>query len=472
MRFDAGVVDALRAAGDGPVCAYVYDLDGLRAHAAAAVAALPDGCELFYALKANSERPIIEALAGIVAGFEVGSAGEIDLVRAAAGGAPIIFGGPGKSDAALAAAARAGVAAVHVESPHELRRAEYVAAGLDATLPVALRVNLAGPLPVATLAMAGRPTQFGIDEGDVPTALALVQRCRHLEFVGFHFHCLSNHHDAVAHSRLVAGYVTRARRWTGDAGVPLRVVNAGGGIGVDYARLDRPFDWAGFCGALHGGLGVGAVPRALGEAGEPPEPVRLRFECGRYLVAGCGAYVTEVLDVKTNHGACFAVIRGGTHHFRLPASWGHSHPFTVIPVEDWPYPFPRPGVRGRPVTVAGELCSPKDVLARDVPVDEVRAGDLLWFHHAGAYGWSISHHDFLSHPHPRRVFLDGRGRSSAGQFEGDAAPAVGLRHEAAGEARGGSGGQSVAETARLPADEQANFAVAFDGEDLRQPLGG
>jgi diaminopimelate decarboxylase len=411
---DAGVVAALRAAGDGPVCAYVYDLDGLRAHAAAAVAALPAGTELFYALKANSERPIIEALAGIVAGFEVGSAGEIELVRAAAPGTPIIFGGPGKTDAALCAAVRDGVAAVHVESLHELRRAEYVAAGLGVTLPVALRVNLAGPLPVATLTMAGRPTQFGIDEQDLPEALALVQRGRHLDLVGFHFHCLSNHHDADSHARLVAGYLQRARSWAAGAGVALGVVNAGGGIGVDYARIDRPFDWARFCVALAGVLDDGGA-----------EPVRLRFECGRYLVAAWGAYVTEVLDVKSNHGASFAVVRGGTHHFRLPASWGHSHPFTVIPVDDWAYPFPRPGVRGRPVTVAGELCSPKDVLARDVPVDEVRAGDLVWFHHAGAYGWSISHHDFLSHPHPRRLFIG--GRRSAGEFEGDTAAAFGLR---------------------------------------------
>jgi diaminopimelate decarboxylase len=394
MRIDPDVVAGLRARSDGPVCAYVYDLAGLRAHATAAVAALPEGGELFYALKANSERAVIEALAGIVAGFEVGSAGEIDLVRAAAPTAAIIFGGPGKTDAALAAAARQGVSAVHVESIHELRRAEHVAAGLGVTLPVALRVNLAGPLPVATLAMAGRPTQFGIDEADVPVALALARRCPHLDLIGFHFHCLSNHHDAPGHARLVARYLERAASWAADAGVPLRVVNAGGGIGVDYARLDRPFDWSTFTAAL-------------AEVLDGAPPVRLRFECGRYLVAAWGAYVTEVLDVKTNHGACFAVVRGGTHHFRLPASWGHSHPFTVIPVEEWAYPFPRPGVRGGPVTVAGELCSPKDVLARDVPVDEVRVGDLLWFHHAGAYGWSISHHDFLSHPHPRQVFLGG-----------------------------------------------------------------
>ena len=403
MLIDPDVVARLRAGDDGPVCAYVYDLEGLRAHAAAAAAALPEGGELFYAVKANSEAPIIAALAGIVAGFEVGSAGEIDLVRAAAPGAPIVLGGPGKTDAALAAAALdGGVAAVHVESLHELRRADHLAAGLGVTLPVALRVNLAGPLPVATLAMAGRPTQFGIDESDVPAALALVQRCRHLTFAGFHFHCLSNHHDAPAHARMVAGYLDRSAGWAADAGVSVGVVNAGGGIGVDYAALDRPFDWPGFCTDLGARL-----------AARAPAPVRLRFECGRYLVAPFGAYVTEVLDVKTNHGACFAIVRGGTHHFRLPASWRHSHPFTVVPIDEWPYPFARPAVRGAPVTVAGELCSPKDILARDTPVTELRAGDLLWFHHTGAYGWSISHHDFLSHPHPRRLFVQSRQPSRA-----------------------------------------------------------
>jgi diaminopimelate decarboxylase len=389
------VVAALRAGAAGePVCAYVHDLDGLRAHAAAAVEALPDGCELFYALKANSEPPVVAALAGVVAGFEVGSAGELELVRSVAPGAPIVFGGPGKTDAALAAAVGAGVAAVHLESLHELRRAAHLAARLDRALPVALRVNLAGPLPVATLAMAGRPTQFGIDEADVPAALAEVQRSRHLDLVGFHFHCISNHHDAPAHARLVARYLERAREWAARAGpgVDLRVVNAGGGIGVDYTAVDRPFDWKGFCAAL-----------------PDPAPVRLRFECGRYLAAAWGAYVAEVLDVKRNHGTTFAVVRGGTHHFRLPASWGHSHPFSVIPVEEWRYPFPRPGVRHAAVTVAGELCSPKDVLARDVEVAELRAGDLIWFHHAGAYGWSISHHDFGRHPHPRRVFLGAGG---------------------------------------------------------------
>src|SRR5437763_16910737 len=158
------------------------------------------------------------------------------------------------------------------------------------------------------------------------------------------YHPLSNHHFATPHARLVAGYVDRARRWAAEAGLPPGVVNAGGGIGVDYRNLERPFDWTTFCTELAAGR------RAADASGSATVP--LRFECGRFLAAPFSAYVTEVLDVKHNHGTCFAVVRGGSHHFRLPASWGHSHPFTVIPVEEWPYPFARPGVRHGPVTVA------------------------------------------------------------------------------------------------------------------------
>ncbi|GGK28299.1 hypothetical protein GCM10008955_22560 [Deinococcus malanensis] len=52
------------------------------------------------------------------------------------------------------------------------------------------------------------------------------------------------------------------------------------------------------------------------------------------------------------------------------------------------------------VTVAGQLCTPKDVLAR-----QVRSGDLLLFSLAGAYAWNIPHQQFLSHPAPQMVFL-------------------------------------------------------------------
>jgi diaminopimelate decarboxylase len=386
-----------RAAGGEPVCLYAYDLGQLAEHVRAVVAALPDRCRMFYAMKANSARPLLAALAPLVDGFEVASAGELAKARAVGEEIPVLFGGPAKTEQAIASALEQRVERLHVESVLELHRVSVVATRLGRRADVLLRVNLAGPFPPATLAMAGGPTQFGIDESALASAVRTALGLPGVRLVGFHLHSLSNNLSATAHLELLDLYRRKVIGWEAEFGLRCGVVNVGGGIGIDYANLDRRFDWTWFAGEL----------RALVDRSFPPHWREIDFECGRFLVAACGSYAVELLDLKRNHGVNYLLVRGGTHHFRLPASWQHSHPFSVVPVDRWRSRAPRPELRAAPVTVVGELCTPKDVLARDVVVRRARAGDVLVFHHAGAYGWEISHHDFLSHPHPEHVFLGG-----------------------------------------------------------------
>ena len=372
-----------------PVCAFV-----LHDHVMHRVETLPESCKLFYAIKANSEAAILEALAPLVHGFEVASLGEVRKVRAVDAEIPIIFGGPGKTDEEIEGAIDHRVSLLHVESLHELQRAAYIAEKRGVVLPILLRVNLRGPLPSATLAMAGRPTQFGIDEELIPDAIRLALASEHLKLEGFHLHSLSNNLDALTHVRLVEYYCERVGQWASEFGLNISTLNAGGGVGVNYADLDSQFDWAQFTRELSA---------MLAEKGLPG--VQVLFECGRYLTAHCGYYAVEVLDIKRNHGKNYVIIRGGTNHFRLPVSWQHSHPFVVVPVERWDYPFARRELQGDAITVVGQLCTPKDVLATDIEVPSVRIGDVILFRYAGAYGWAISHHDFLSHPHAELVYL-------------------------------------------------------------------
>ena len=96
--------------GDDPVCAYVYDLDSVLLQVRAVRAALTARCELYYAVKANSHPAVLSTLAEQVDGFEVASLGEIDKA-VAAGAARLALSGPAKTDAQLASALQAGVAA-------------------------------------------------------------------------------------------------------------------------------------------------------------------------------------------------------------------------------------------------------------------------------------------------------------------------------------------------------------------------
>lgn len=392
------VIDSIQQAqaeSSQPFCAYLYDLDHLKNHVKPKADSLPDSCQLFYAIKANSDPVILRALAPNVHGFEVASLGEIHKVRAVSSEIPILFGGPGKTDEEIEGAIEQRVSLIHVESVHELQRVDFLAKKHGVVAPILLRVNLRGPLPSATLAMAGRPTQFGIDEAIMPDAIRLALSLKGVKLQGFHFHSLSNNLDASKHVELISYYLQIVNSWISEFDLDISYLNAGGGIGVNYADLEQQFDWEQFV------LGLSSLLNSAAPSG-----MRVLFECGRYMTASCGYYAAEVLDIKENHGKKYAIIRGGTHHFRLPSSWQHSHPFTVIPTEKWIYPFSPQEHKDGTVTVVGQLCTPKDVLASDVFVPSLRVGDIVCFSYAGAYGWAISHHDFLSHPHPEHLYLE------------------------------------------------------------------
>ncbi|MYW05893.1 type III PLP-dependent enzyme [Streptomyces sp. SID3343] len=373
---------------------YLYDTSGLRDHVAAVRAALPRRVELYYAAKANPAPEILAALAGLVDGCEVSSGGELAHVRRRLPGTALAFGGPGKTEAELADALRLGVARFHVESRHELHLlaalAARVAPGRD--VDVLLRVNLPlgpGVLRGAALAMGGDPSPFGLDPDGVESCLDVFAGpdAGRLRVRGIHAH-LASGLDAETQVDVGARIVAWTRALANRRRVELREVNIGGGMAVDYANPTERFDWRAF------GAGLARI------LADDPALV-LRIEPGRALTAYCGWYATEVLDVKHSHGEAFAVLRGGTHHLRTPAAKQHDQPFTVVPTATaWPHPWPRPELHEAPVTLTGQLCTPKDVFARRKPVHVLRAGDRIAFAMAGAYAWNISHHDFLMHPHP------------------------------------------------------------------------
>jgi diaminopimelate decarboxylase len=346
---------------------YVHDLAGLDAHAAAVRAAVP--AELFYAAKANPDPRILRALAPHVDGVEVSSGGELAHVRATLPGTRLAFGGPGKTDEELFLATE--VDRVHVESPHELRRL----ADLRRELDVLLRVNLPIAVDGASLRMSG---PFGMDPETLDACLDLLAHAPWLRLRGVHAHLASGLH-AGPMLELAARVLGWARGRLGDP----EEINLGGGMAVDYGDTAARFDWAAY------GAGLASLRR-------PGET--LRIEPGRALTAYCGWYVTDVLDVKRSHGESYAVLRGGTHHLRTPVTKGHDQPFTLLPAGGGP-------AVGGPVTLVGQLCTPKDVFARRIALARIAVGDVVAFAMAGAYAWNISHHDFLMHPKPSFAYV-------------------------------------------------------------------
>ncbi len=418
---------------DRALPAYVYDLEGLAEHVASIRAAIPDGVEVFYAVKANPDPAVLRVIARLVDGLEVSSGGEVEHVSAAVPGCRLSFGGPGKTSAELTAAVQAGTSRFLVESPHELRLLGSAAMAAQRSVDVLLRVNLpaadAAPASLTPetgtgLVMGGRPSPFGMDP-------ALLDGCAEflsaggiasgrLRLRGLHAH-LASGLEAPALLNSAARVLDFAREWCGRHGLPRPEINLGGGMAVNYRRPKEVFDWAEY------GRGLALAVRQ-GET--------LRIEPGRAVTAYCGWYVTRVLDVKRSHGEAFAVVAGGTHHLRTPAAKGHSQPFAVIPVAPWAQDWTRPSMAEEHVTIVGQLCTPKDILARDVSVARLRAGDLVAFGLTGAYAWNISHHGFLMHPQPGFHHVGTCYARSLGDVAADQVPdheGHAGRHECRGE---------------------------------------
>jgi diaminopimelate decarboxylase len=126
------------------------------------------------------------------------------------------------------------------------------------------------------------------------------------------------------------------------------------------------------------------------------------LELGRYLVGEAGVYVTRVVDRKESRGQTFLVVDGGLHH-QLAASGN----FGQVIRKNYPVAIAnRMGAREvETASVVGCLCTPLDLLARDVRLPRAEIGDLVAVFQAGAYGLTASPTAFLGHPAPAELLV-------------------------------------------------------------------
>ncbi|MFL6854619.1 MAG: alanine racemase, partial [Sphingomicrobium sp.] len=231
-------------AGGTPL--FVYDSRRIAHQVARFRAAFPSEVALHYAAKANPYAPLLEAMAAMVDGFDVASAGE--LGRVAHLGVPISFAGPGKREQELETAIRAGVT-INLESEGEAERALAICVREGLTAKLAVRVNPPFGLKGSGQKMGGLPSQFGVDHDRAP---ALVRRIIEAgaNWQGLHIFAGSQALHAEALIELQHETVMLAASISEDAGRAPPHVNLGGGFGIPYFAKDQPLDIEGVGTAL------------------------------------------------------------------------------------------------------------------------------------------------------------------------------------------------------------------------------
>src|SRR4051812_38275223 len=364
---------------------YVYSTAAIAsAYAEFALALKGHDALVCYSVKANSNLAILSLLASLGAGFDIVSGGELARVLAAGGdAAKTLFSGVGKREAEIELALVRGIGCINVESEAELERIARIARQLGRRAPIALRVNPdidARTHPYISTGL--RETKFGVAYSDAERLYRRAAGMPEVEIIGIGCHIGSLLNDAapfVAAAQRLGDLVERLHA----AGIRLRHIDVGGGIGIRYKDEATQPIAAFVSGALS----------ALGKRG-----ARVVFDPGRSLVGNAGALLTRVEYVKPVTAPNFLVVDAAMNDLIRPPLYGAWHEVRAVRETEG-------GAVAAVYDVVGPVCESADFLAKERRL-AAREGDLLAVMSAGAYGMAMSS-NYNSRPRAAEVLVDG-----------------------------------------------------------------
>ncbi|MGY6484483.1 diaminopimelate decarboxylase [Vibrio parahaemolyticus] len=363
---------------------YVYSRATLERHWKAFDCAVGQHPHLVcYAVKANSNLGVLNALARLGSGFDIVSGGELERVIAAGGDAKkVVFSGVGKTPAEMKRALELGIKCFNVESEPELERLNKVAGELGVIAPISLRINPDVDAKTHPYISTGlRDNKFGIAFDRAPEVYQFAQSLPNLNVQGIDCHIgsqLTSIDPFIdATDRLLALIDDLKAQ-----GINIRHLDVGGGLGVVY-RDELPPQPSDYAKALLGRL-------------ENHQDLELIFEPGRAIAANAGILLTRVEFLKHTEHKNFAIIDAAMNDLMRPAlyqAWQD-----IVPVS------PR---NGEPQTydLVGPICETGDFLGKDRAL-VLQEGDLLAVRSAGAYGFVMSS-NYNTRTRAAEVMVDG-----------------------------------------------------------------
>lgn len=377
---------------------YVYFVDQVRERLQALRSAFRGRFAISYAVKANPNLGLLARLRDEVERLDVSSVGEVE--RALQAGYPagrLSFSGPAKRPFELERAVEVGVGEMICESPGEIAALDALARRAGRRMGFLVRLNPARMPSSFGVQMAGKPSQFGVDEEEAPALLESLKDYSGLDFRGFHIYSGTNCLDPGALAENFEIFVELFERLSLVADCRPQTLIFGSGFGIPYHPDEGELDLAALAARLNPLLEpLDASPR-LAQA-------RCVLELGRWLVGPAGFFLTSVVGTKRSRGSEIRLLDGGFNNHL--AAWGM---LGAVIRRNWRIRKVSPGDDGQrvPYILAGPLCTTVDRMAQKVELPELSVGDVLAIESSGAYGLSASPTGFISHPAPREILVDG-----------------------------------------------------------------
>jgi len=350
----------------------ILDIALVREKARRFFAALPR-VRPHYAVKANPDRRVLEALKQEGCGFEIASTAELDLLLAlGVPAAEVFYSNPMKPRQSVATAAARGVEWYVVDSVDELRRVREIKADAKLYLRIATP-NIGSDWPLSG--------KFGAGAAEAREIVLAAARLG-ADLAGVTFHAGSqcrnpeNWRVGIERARALFDVMTKA-------GLRPRLLDIGGGFPVRHVKPIPSIEV------------IGEVVHEALKAFAPD--VQVVAEPGRYLVSDAGYFVCRVIGITTRGGKRWMHWDAGVFGGIIETTEGLKYRIrTDRSGPDIPW------------HVAGPTCDSVDVVLRDEPLpSDLQEGDFIYLRNAGAYTTAYAS-GFNGFPLPEVRIFDSR----------------------------------------------------------------
>lgn len=377
---------------------YCYSAQSLNNNFQLLRNALPSSVDIFYSIKANPNIAICQELGYLGACAELCSLYEIyAALHAGFKAENIIFVGPAKSNREIEKCIELDVYAIICESITEYQRISDIAKQYGKVARVALRINPSHSSKTALLKMGGKASQFGMDEEIIFQNRDYFLMMPNIELVGIHIY---NGTRILTASTIVenTSYILNLARYIQkEWQVRFKMVDIGGGLGVPYYEGEQELNLK----ALSSGL----RPLVGNYQNDFPN-TRIILESGRYLTAKAGIFISQVVDIKTSKNEHFIITDGGSNCHMAASGMGslikRNFPIEILrqnqEIEHAKLPI-------QTYNITGPLCTPGDLIGKQVTLPKISIGDFVIVKNSGAYGPTASPVMFLSHGFPAEILL-------------------------------------------------------------------
>lgn len=329
----------------------VYDESVLEHHYKSLQAALPN-VELFYAVKAHPDPCIIATIDKLGGGFDVASAGEMDLLlNHKISGRRTIHTHPIKKDSEIRDALRFGATTFVVDNLYELKKLYTYRSRVGVLLRVSFRSD------TATVDLSRK---FGCAADEVIELVKAAQEMN-IHVKGLSFHVGSQCKNALKHAEAIRACSDLMQKLNKFVKKPLSVLDIGGGFPADYELVG--IDIERFCAPIRE------------ELSKLPADWHLLAEPGRYLIAPAVISITTVTGKSKRSGLFWYYLDDGVYGSYSGQIYDH----TVFPLQ-----VLRTG-ETHACVLAGPTCDSIDVIAENIKLPELEIGDLVIGLQMGAY---------------------------------------------------------------------------------------